>query len=72
MPRILVVEDDAGIRLGVTRNLEFEGHQVTAAATGEEGADAETHTVGGNAGTILVIRRRPCRQGTNAGQRRRP
>ena len=37
MPRILVVEDDAGIRLGVTRNLEFEGHEVMAAATGEDG-----------------------------------
>ena len=37
MARILVVEDDTGIRLGLVRNLEFEGHKVIAAQTGEEG-----------------------------------
>ncbi len=37
MARIVIVEDDAGIRLGLVRNLEFEGHEVHAAATGEEG-----------------------------------
>ncbi|MCI0651758.1 MAG: response regulator transcription factor [Planctomycetes bacterium] len=36
MARVLVVEDDAGIRLGLVRNLEFEGHVVFVAANGEE------------------------------------
>lgn len=37
MAKILVVEDDPGIRLGLVRNLEFDGHQVLATASGEEG-----------------------------------
>ncbi len=35
--RILIVEDDAGILLGLVRNLEFEGYEVSSAKTGEEG-----------------------------------
>lgn len=37
MARILVVEDDPGIRLGLVRNLEFDGHQVIATSSGETG-----------------------------------
>ena len=37
MARVLVVEDDTGIRLGLVRNLEFEGHRVLATGEGEEG-----------------------------------
>jgi DNA-binding response OmpR family regulator len=37
MPRILVVEDDAAMAAGLRDNLQFEGHQVTIAASGEEG-----------------------------------
>ena len=37
MSKILVVEDDAGILLGLVRNLEFEGYTVFSSATGEEG-----------------------------------
>jgi len=37
MARILVVEDDPGILLGLVRNLEFEGHDVLSPRDGEEG-----------------------------------
>jgi len=37
--RVLVVEDDAGIRQGVVDALEFEGYQVHEASTGDEGLD---------------------------------
>ncbi len=37
MARILVVEDDSAILMGVARNLEFEGHTVDSATRGEEG-----------------------------------
>lgn len=37
---ILVVEDDASIRLGLTRNLNFEGYNVVSAADGHEGMEA--------------------------------
>jgi len=35
--KILVVEDDPGILLGLVRNLEFEGHRVLSSRDGEEG-----------------------------------
>jgi DNA-binding response OmpR family regulator len=37
--RVLVVEDDAGIRQGIVDALEFEGYQVYEAGTGDEGLD---------------------------------
>lgn len=37
MARVLVVEDDPGILLGLVRNLEFEGHEVLSSKDGEEG-----------------------------------
>ncbi len=37
--RVVVVEDDAGIRQGVVDALEFEGYQVHEASTGDEGLD---------------------------------
>jgi DNA-binding response OmpR family regulator len=37
MPRILVIEDDAAMAAGLRDNLQFEGHQVAIAASGEEG-----------------------------------
>jgi DNA-binding response OmpR family regulator len=37
MARILIVEDDPGILLGLVRNLEFEGHEVLSTRDGEEG-----------------------------------
>jgi two-component system alkaline phosphatase synthesis response regulator PhoP len=37
---ILIVEDDPSIRLGLQRNLTFEGFRVVTAATGQEGLEA--------------------------------
>ena len=34
---VLVIEDNALLAAGVRSNLEFEGHRVLVAATGEEG-----------------------------------
>jgi DNA-binding NtrC family response regulator len=39
MARILIAEDDAGIRLLVTRALRLEGHEVTMADDGEMALD---------------------------------
>ncbi|WP_037856022.1 response regulator transcription factor [Streptomyces sp. NRRL S-340] len=39
MPRILLIEDDAAVRQGVQLALRHQGHDVCAAATGEEGLD---------------------------------
>jgi two-component system alkaline phosphatase synthesis response regulator PhoP len=38
--RILVIEDDPDMVMGLRDNLQFEGYQVTAAASGEEGLRA--------------------------------
>ena len=40
--RVLVVEDDAGIRQGIVDALEFEGYDVLQAADGTEGLQAAT------------------------------
>lgn len=40
LARILVVEDDAAILRGLTDNLRFEGYEVIAARTGDEGLRA--------------------------------
>ncbi len=40
METILVVEDDPSIRLGLERNLSYEGYRVVTAATGQEGLEA--------------------------------
>ncbi|BDA86146.1 response regulator [Aureimonas sp. SA4125] len=40
MARILVVEDDEGVRLLVTRALRLEGHQVATAEDGEYALEA--------------------------------
>lgn len=37
MPRILIVEDEPSMRLGLKDNLEFEGYDVDFAVNGEEG-----------------------------------
>jgi DNA-binding response OmpR family regulator len=37
MPRVLVVEDEPKVRVGLERGLEAAGYEVVAAATGEEG-----------------------------------
>ena len=39
MPRILIVEDEEPMRLGLRDNLEFEEYEVDMAADGEEGLD---------------------------------
>ncbi|ANH94003.1 MULTISPECIES: response regulator transcription factor [unclassified Streptomyces] len=39
MPRILLIEDDAAVRQGVRLALRHQGHDVCAAATGEEGLE---------------------------------
>ncbi|HEX4905362.1 MAG TPA: response regulator transcription factor [Acidimicrobiales bacterium] len=39
MARVLLVEDDAGIRVAVRLMLEDEGYEVVEAATGEEGVE---------------------------------
>lgn len=40
METILVVEDDPNIRLGIQRNLSYEGYRVVVATTGQEGMEA--------------------------------
>ena len=40
MKRILVIEDEPQMRAMLTDNLEFDGYQVTAVASGEEGLRA--------------------------------
>ena len=37
--QVLVIEDELQMRAMLTDNLEFEGYQVTAVASGEEGLD---------------------------------
>lgn len=39
MPRVLLVEDDPAVRKGVQLALRHQGHDVLAAATGEEGLE---------------------------------
>ncbi|MCH5676779.1 response regulator [Streptomyces gilvus] len=39
MPRVLLVEDDPGVREGARLALRRQGHDVAAAATGEEGLE---------------------------------
>ena len=39
MKRVLVLEDDSGIRQGIVDALEFEGYEVFEAATGDDGLD---------------------------------
>src|SRR5258705_5641684 len=36
-PRILVIDDDAGIRESLKMTLEYDGYEVIGAATGQEG-----------------------------------
>ena len=45
MTRILVVEDEPNLALGLRANLEIEGYDVTVAATGEAALDAAQHSV---------------------------
>ncbi|MFJ4603783.1 response regulator [Streptomyces griseoluteus] len=40
MPRVLIVEDDPDVRMAVQLALRHQGHEVYAAATGEEGLHA--------------------------------
>ncbi len=40
MSHLLIVEDDEGLREGLRRNFEYEGHQVSTASDGEKGLDA--------------------------------
>ena len=40
MPRVLLVEDDPSVREGVELGLRRRGHEVLAAATGEDGLEA--------------------------------
>ncbi len=40
MSHLLIVEDDEGLREGLRRNFEYEGHQVSTASDGKEGLDA--------------------------------
>ncbi|MFD7712011.1 response regulator [Streptomyces sp. NPDC059786] len=39
MPRVLIIEDDRAVRDGLRLALRRQGHEVTAAATGEDGLD---------------------------------
>ncbi|MFH8240944.1 MULTISPECIES: response regulator transcription factor [unclassified Streptomyces] len=39
MPRVLIIEDDRAVREGVRLALRRQGHEVAAAATGEEGLE---------------------------------
>src|ERR1051325_2974168 len=50
-PRILIVEDDESITLGLQMNLEAEGYRVTVAMDGEEGL---TQALGGAFDLIVL------------------
>ena len=50
-PRILVIEDDESITLGLQMNLEAEGYRVTVAMDGEEGL---TQAVGGGFDLLVL------------------
>jgi len=50
-PRILVVEDDESITLGLQMNLEAEGYRVTVAMDGEEGL---TQALGGEFDLLVL------------------
>ena len=39
MPKILVIDDDAAIRVAVTKVLQYEGHEVVIATNGQEGIE---------------------------------
>ncbi|HEY9697102.1 MAG TPA: SpoIIE family protein phosphatase [Trichocoleus sp.] len=39
MPKILVIDDDAAIRIAVTRVLQYAGHEVVVVADGQEGIE---------------------------------
>jgi DNA-binding response OmpR family regulator len=43
MTKILIVEDEPNMRMGLRDNLEFEGYEVDIASDGEEGADKATN-----------------------------
>ncbi len=45
MPRILIIEDEANMRLGLKDNLEFEGYEVDLADNGEEGFKKITENI---------------------------
>ena len=49
--RILVVDDEAGIRAALRQLLEYEGYQVTAVASGDE---ALTHYAGGRPHLVML------------------
>ena len=40
MPRVLIVEDEPNMRMGLKDNLEFEGYEVETAENGEDGLNA--------------------------------
>ena len=40
MAKILIVEDDKAIRMGLKDDLEFEGYEVSEASDGKEGLKA--------------------------------
>ncbi|MYS49025.1 DNA-binding response regulator, partial [Streptomyces sp. SID6013] len=39
MPRVLIIEDDRAVRDGLLLALRRQGHEVAAAATGEDGLE---------------------------------
>jgi Response regulator containing CheY-like receiver, AAA-type ATPase, and DNA-binding domains len=41
--KVLIIDDEKGIRFTMKEILEFEGHQVTLAADGKEGVEAAMH-----------------------------
>lgn len=51
MNKVLIVEDEPNMRLGLQDNLEFEGYEVESAEDGEEGLEK---ILGGNFNLILL------------------
>ncbi|HOI28777.1 MAG TPA: response regulator transcription factor [Melioribacteraceae bacterium] len=44
MPKILIVEDEPAMRMGLTDNLEFEGYQIDSVSDGEAGLNKILNT----------------------------
>ena len=52
--RILVIEDEPQMLLGLRDNLELEGYEVLTAADGEEGLAIVDHVMRGHGGFVRV------------------
>ena len=54
-PRILVIDDDAGIRESLKMTLEYDGYEVSGAATGQEGLALVERVMAALTRTIVIV-----------------